>query len=160
MLRGAIAAALTPLRGGRLDEGAVAPYLEFLAAGGVDGALAMGTTGEGMLFDLEERKRIAGAFVAARGPLQLAVHAGMQATATTAALAEHAATIGADAVAVIPPPYFPLDDDALFAHLSRRCRCVCADAVLRLRVRAHRRVRRLARLCWTGCAMRAATSRG
>ena len=117
MLRGAIAAALTPLRDGRLDEGAVAPYLEFLAAGGLDGALAMGTTGEGMLFDLEERKRIANAFVAARGRLQIAVHAGMQATATTVALAEHAASIGAQAVAVIPPPYFPLDDDALFAHL-------------------------------------------
>jgi len=116
-LRGAIAAALTPLRDGRLDEGAVAPYLEFLAAGGLDGALAMGTTGEGMLFDLEERKRIANAFVAARGRLQIAVHAGMQATATTVALAEHAASIGAQAVAVIPPPYFPLDDDALFAHL-------------------------------------------
>jgi dihydrodipicolinate synthase/N-acetylneuraminate lyase len=42
----------------------------------------------------------------------------MQATAATVALAEHAAAIGADAVAVIPPPYFPLDDEALFAHLS------------------------------------------
>jgi dihydrodipicolinate synthase/N-acetylneuraminate lyase len=42
----------------------------------------------------------------------------MQSTAATVALAEYAATIGADAVAVIPPPYFPLDDDALFAHLS------------------------------------------
>ena len=117
MLRGAIAAALTPLRAGRLDEAAVAPYLDFLARGGLDGVLAMGTTGEGMLFDLDERKRIASAFVAARGPLQVAVHAGMQATATTVALAEHAASIGAQAVAVIPPPYFPLDDDALFAHL-------------------------------------------
>jgi len=117
MLRGAIAAALTPLHHGVLDEDAVEPYLAFLAAGGLDGVLAMGTTGEGMLFDLEERKRIASAFVAARGPLQVAVHAGMQATAPTAALAEHTASAGAQAVAVIPPPYFPLDDDALFAHL-------------------------------------------
>ena len=117
MLRGAIAAALTPLSDGRLDDGAVEPYLAFLAAGGLDGVLAMGTTGEGMLFDLEERKRIASAFVESRGSLQVAVHAGMQATATTVALAEHAASVGAQAVAVIPPPYFPLDDDALFAHL-------------------------------------------
>jgi dihydrodipicolinate synthase/N-acetylneuraminate lyase len=78
-----------------------------------------------MLFDLEERKRIATAFVEARGPLQVAVHAGMQATATTAALAEHAASLGADAVAVIPPPYFVLDDDALFAHL-RTAAVACA----------------------------------
>jgi dihydrodipicolinate synthase/N-acetylneuraminate lyase len=126
MLRGAIAAALTPLRGDRVDVDAIGPYAEFLAAGGLDGALAMGTTGEGMLFDLDERKQIASAFVeAARGTLQVAVHAGMQATSTTVALAEHAAAIGADAVAVIPPPYFPLDDDALLAHLGAAARA-CA----------------------------------
>ena len=119
MLRGAIAAALTPLRDGRLDEDAVEPYVDFLEAGGLDGVLAMGTTGEGMLFGLDERCEIASAFVdAARDRLQVAVHAGMQSTRSTVALAEHAASIGADAVAVIPPPYFPLDDDALLAHLT------------------------------------------
>jgi dihydrodipicolinate synthase/N-acetylneuraminate lyase len=119
MLRGAIAAALTPLRDGRLDVDAVAPYVAFLADHGLDGALTMGTTGEGMLFGLDERKQIAARFVeAGEGRLQVAVHSGMQSTADTVALAEHAAAIGADAVAVIPPPYFPLDDDALFAHLA------------------------------------------
>jgi dihydrodipicolinate synthase/N-acetylneuraminate lyase len=126
MLRGAIAAALTPLHDGAPDVDAVAPYVEFLAAGGLDGLLAMGTTGEGMLFGLGERKEIAGAFVdAAAGRLQVAVHAGMQTTRDTVALAEYAAAIAADAVAVIPPPYFALDDDALFAHLSAAARA-CA----------------------------------
>jgi dihydrodipicolinate synthase/N-acetylneuraminate lyase len=126
MLRGAIAAALTPLRENRLDEDAVEPYVEFLAAGGLDGLLALGTTGEGMLFDLDERREIASAFVdSARDRLQVAVHAGMQTTEDTVALAEHAAAIGADAVAVISPPYFPLDEDALFAHLAAAAH-VCA----------------------------------
>jgi dihydrodipicolinate synthase/N-acetylneuraminate lyase len=126
MLRGAIAAALTPLRDARLDPDAVAPYVRFLEDGGLDGLLAMGTTGEGMLFGLEERRAIASAFVeAARGRLQVAVHAGMQTTSDTVALAEHAASIGADAVAVIPPPYFPLDDHALLAHLVAAARA-CA----------------------------------
>ena len=119
MLRGAIAAALTPLRNGAPDLDAVGPYVDFLVAGGLDGMLVMGTTGEGMLFDLAERKAIAGAFAeAAAGRLRVAVHAGMQSTYDTVALAEHAASIGAAAVAVIPPPYFPLDDEALAAHLS------------------------------------------
>jgi dihydrodipicolinate synthase/N-acetylneuraminate lyase len=119
MLRGAIAAALTPVRDGVPDVDAVEPYIEFLADGGLDGVLAMGTTGEGMLFDLAERQEIASAFVdAAAGRLQVAVHAGMQTTRGTVALAEYAAAIAADAVAVIPPPYFPLDDEALFAHLA------------------------------------------
>jgi len=50
------------------------------------------------------------------------VHCGAQSTADTAELAAHAAEIGADAVAVIPPPYFPLDDAALAAHLVAAAR--------------------------------------
>src|SRR5207245_1628201 len=48
---------------------------------------------------------------------QVAVHAGAQTTADTVALAAHALEAGADAVAVIAPPYFPLDDEELFRHL-------------------------------------------
>ncbi|TML88232.1 MAG: dihydrodipicolinate synthase family protein [Actinobacteria bacterium] len=121
MLRGALAAAATPLRDGgdALDEDGFAPYVEFLATGGLDGILAFGTTGEGILLLPDERRRAAELFVdAARGKLQVAVHAGAQSTRDTVALAEHAASIGADAVAVISPPYFPLDEDALLAHLS------------------------------------------
>ena len=121
MLRGAIAAGLTPLRdeGNALDEDAVAPYVDFLAAGGIDGVLPLGTTGEGILLSPPERRRVAELFVtAADGRLQVAVHVGAQTTADTAALAAHAAEIGADAVAVIGPPYYPLDDDSLLAHFA------------------------------------------
>jgi dihydrodipicolinate synthase/N-acetylneuraminate lyase len=119
VLRGAIAAALTPLRDGVLDEPTFGPYAAFLAAGGLDGILALGTTGEGMLFSPLERRHVAELYVeACRGRLQLAVNAGAQTTADTVALAEHAASIGADAVAVIAPPYFPLDDESVFAHLN------------------------------------------
>ncbi|MGH2402768.1 MAG: dihydrodipicolinate synthase family protein, partial [Candidatus Limnocylindria bacterium] len=50
---------------------------------------------------------------------------GAQTTADTVALAAHAAEIGADAVAVIPPPYFALDTDALTAHFVAAARA-CA----------------------------------
>lgn len=81
--------------------------------------LVLGTTGESVLFSAAERREIAAAFVeAGRGRLQVAVHAGAQTTADTVALAEHAASIGADAVAVIAPPYFPLDEDELLAHFT------------------------------------------
>src|SRR5438552_1726395 len=64
MLHGAIAAALTPLTGGGTapDEEAVGPYVDFLASHGVDGILALGTTGEGVLFDLAVRRRSAARF--------------------------------------------------------------------------------------------------
>jgi dihydrodipicolinate synthase/N-acetylneuraminate lyase len=128
MIHGALAAALTPLRdgGAALDEDAFEPYVGFLADGGLDGLLALGTTGEGILFSLEERRRAAELFVAAaRGRLQVAVHCGAQTTADTLALAEHAAAAGADAVAVIGPPYFRLDPDALFEHF-RDAASACA----------------------------------
>jgi dihydrodipicolinate synthase/N-acetylneuraminate lyase len=125
VLKGAIAAAVTPLRdeGSTLDEDAVAPYVDFLAAGGIDGILPLGTTGEGIVLTVDERRRVAELFVtAAQGRFQVAVHAGAQTTADTAALAAHAAEIGADAVAVIGPPYYPLDDDALLAHFAAAAR--------------------------------------
>ena len=120
MLTGAIAAAATPLtHGGRdLDEGAVGPLTRFLADGGIDGALVCGTTGEGILLSPPERVRVAERFVEARPDgFQIAIHAGAQSTADTVALATHAKEIGADAVAVIAPPYFPLDEPALLEHL-------------------------------------------
>jgi dihydrodipicolinate synthase/N-acetylneuraminate lyase len=120
MLTGAIAAAATPLtHGGRdVDEGAVGPLTRFLADGGIDGALVCGTTGEGILLSPPERVRVAERFVEARPDgFQIAIHAGAQSTADTVALATHAKQIGADAVAVIAPPYFPLDEPALLEHL-------------------------------------------
>jgi dihydrodipicolinate synthase/N-acetylneuraminate lyase len=118
MLRGALAAALTPLwdGGSQLDERAFEPYAEYLSAGGVSGILAMGTTGEGILLSPEERARVITLFVDAG--LTTIAHCGAQTTADTVRLAAAAAESGAAAVAVIAPPYFRLDDAALMAHFE------------------------------------------
>jgi N-acetylneuraminate lyase len=117
MLRGALAAAVTPLADDRLDEDAVGPYVDFLADAALDGLLVLGTTGEGLLFRPEERRRVVEAFLSASaGRLQVAAHCGAQTTADTVVLAAHAAESGVDAVAVIGPPYFQLDDRALLEH--------------------------------------------
>jgi len=125
VLVGALAAAATPLRddGAALDEDAFGPYLEFLAAGGLDGILAFGTTGEGISLSVEERRRGAELFLG--GPLQVAVHCGAQTTADTVALAANAAESGAAAVAVIGPPYFRLDERELLDHFAAAARA-CA----------------------------------
>src|SRR5437588_11242336 len=99
MVRGALAAALTPLADGgeALDEAAFEPYVDFLAAGGLDGLLALGTTGEGFLLPLRLRMRAAELFLEAAMPrLAVAVHCGAQSTADTVRLAAHAAEAGAD----------------------------------------------------------------
>jgi len=126
MLRGALAAAVTPLRNERLDTDAVGPYVDFLIEHGVDGLLALGTTGEGVMFPPAHRREIAHAFLGvAAGRIQVAVHAGAQTTHDTVALAEHAAEDGADAVAVIAPPYYALDDEELLSHFEAAARA-CA----------------------------------
>ncbi len=121
MLRGALAASITPLRdgGAAIDEDGIGPVVDFLAAGGLDGLLALGTNGEGILLSQEERRRVAARFVeASAGRLQVAVHCGAQSTADTVALAAHAAEAGSDAVAVIAPPYFKLDEASLLEHFG------------------------------------------
>ena len=112
-----LAASVTPLTAGGagLDEDAVGPLVAYLEAGGVDGVFACGTTGEGVLLSDAERRRAAERFREACGGT-LIVHCGAQTTAGTVALAAHAAEIGADGAAVIPPPYFQLDDAALVEH--------------------------------------------
>jgi dihydrodipicolinate synthase/N-acetylneuraminate lyase len=121
VLKGALAAAVTPLRheGQALDDEAFAPYVEYLAAGRVDGIFVLGTTGEGILLSIDERRHAAALFVESAGEeLDVAVHCGAQTTAETVALAAHAAEIGADAVAVVGPPYYALDEEAIVRHFA------------------------------------------
>src|SRR5262249_52887947 len=61
----------------------------------------------------------------AGGRIQVAVHAGAQTTHDTVALAARAAEDGADAVAVIAPPYFALDEAELLHHFEAAA-SVCA----------------------------------
>ena len=127
-LEGAIAAAATPLReqGARLDEDAFGPYADFLVGADLDGVLAFGTNGEAVLLTVEERQRGLELWRDAIGGRALvAAHCGAQTTADTVALAAHAAESGADAVAVIGPPYFKLDPVAQRAHLVAAARA-CA----------------------------------
>jgi 4-hydroxy-tetrahydrodipicolinate synthase len=128
VLHGTLAASVTPLLAGglRLDEEAFGPLVDRYVDAGLDGILAFGTNGEGVLFSVEERRLGLRLFVeAAAGRLDVAAHCGAQTTADTVALAADAAEAGATAVAVIGPPYFPLDEPAQLAHFAAAARA-CA----------------------------------
>lgn len=126
-LRGSWAAAVTPLRDGgdQLDEGAFGPLMAFYGEGRLDGVLALGTTGEGVLLSEAERRRVAELMIAHAGPLGVIVHCGAQSTRETVSLAAHAAEAGADGVAVIAPPYFAFSGDELVRHYIAAARA-CA----------------------------------
>jgi dihydrodipicolinate synthase/N-acetylneuraminate lyase len=118
-LRGTLAASVTPLRdhGSAVDDDAFGSLVDFYVEAGLDGVLALGTAGEGILLSVDERRRVTDLFLqAVDRRLQVAVQCGAQTTADTVALAIHAAEVGGDAVVVIGPPYFPLDEQAQYAH--------------------------------------------
>jgi dihydrodipicolinate synthase/N-acetylneuraminate lyase len=118
-LRGALAASVTPLgdAGRDIDDAAFGPLVDFYVEAGLDGLMALGTAGEGILLSERERRLVADLFLqAADRRLDVAVHCGAQTTAETVALAAHAAEVGAAAVVVIGPPYFPLDEAAQYTH--------------------------------------------
>ena len=118
-LQGALAASVTPLRnaGQEIDDAAFGPLVDFFVDAGLDGFLALGTAGEGILLEEVERRLVADLFLqAADKRLQVAVQCGAQSTAETVRLAAHAAEVGADAVVVIGPPYFRLDERAQHGH--------------------------------------------
>ena len=120
-VHGTLAAAVTPLTGadGSIDADGIGGLVDFYARAGLDGILALGTTGEGILVSTDERRLAADEFVtSAHHRLAVVVHCGAQTTHDTIALAEHAAIHGADGVAVIPPPYFALDAEAIWRHFD------------------------------------------
>jgi dihydrodipicolinate synthase/N-acetylneuraminate lyase len=120
-ISGTLAAAVTPLRDGgdRLDLDALEPLVEFYAASGLDGALVLGTNGEGIMLEERERRRAAEVAAGAAGSFRVIVHCGAQTTAQTCRLAAHAAEAGAAGIAVIAPPYFAFADRELMDHFAQ-----------------------------------------
>jgi dihydrodipicolinate synthase/N-acetylneuraminate lyase len=114
--------------GATLDEQAFPALVDFFAENGLDGIFALGTTGEGLLLAIDERRRAAELFLeAGAGRLALVVHCGAQTTADSVALAEHAAEAGVDAIAAVAPPYYPFDEEELSRHF-RAVAAACAPA--------------------------------
>lgn len=131
--RGVITALLTPFtRGGeRVDTGALQALCEWQIKSGVHGLFPLGTTGEGPLVSVSERKR-AGQVVVdlAAGRVPVIIHAGHLRTSTSCELARHAAAIGADAVSVIAPYFYSYDEQALIDHFVTVARSVSRLPVL------------------------------
>ena len=159
-LHGAVAAASTPLRDGgtRLDEAAFAPYADFLAGAGLDGVLAFGTNGEAVLLSVEERRRGLEPGLEALPAFWWPRTAAPRRRRDTVALAAHAAASGADAVAVIGPPYFKLDPAAQRAHLVAAA-AACAPLPFYVYEFAATADTRSTRRCSRGYGRRRRTSR-
>ena len=84
---------------------------------GVQGIYVNGSTGEGLLLNLEERKQMAKAVVESVGKsMTIIVHVGCPSTQDAVELARHAAQLGVDALSAIPSVFYRLSEDSMENH--------------------------------------------
>ncbi|XP_056628410.1 N-acetylneuraminate lyase [Triplophysa dalaica] len=122
-LTGLVAATFTPLTAeGEIHLSVIGPYIDYLTeTQSVQKVFVNGTTGEGFSLTVDERKRLAAEWcLQGKGKLeQVIVHVGSMSIKDTQELAQHAASIGADGIAVISPSFFkPTNADALRMFLK------------------------------------------
>lgn len=111
----------TPLdeSGYGLNESAVEPLVNFLLEKGAGGLFPGGTTGEGILLDLDTRKRLHElTMVATAGRVPVLLHIGCNNVRDSIELAQHAEALGADAIVAVTPYFYPIPDSALLAHFK------------------------------------------
>ena len=115
---GIFPAVITPMDAdGALDPAALQKVLEFNMDAGVDGFWIAGGSGESVLLSDEENRRIAAISAeACRGRAVTIMHVGAATTARAAALAEHAARAGCDAVCCVPPFFYRRNDAEIVEH--------------------------------------------
>lgn len=105
---GIIPALITPFTDDNKVNGQMlSQMVEYFISLGVSGFYVCGSTGEGILLSEEERKTVATVVVdETNGRVPVIVHVGAPASYMAENLATHAAKIGADAIASIPPLYY------------------------------------------------------
>ncbi len=110
LLTGLVAATFTPMNGdGAIDLQRIPAVCDFVLGQGVDGLFVCGSTGESPSLTLDERMLVAQTYVeAAAKRVPVVVHVGHNSLSDARTLAAHAQQLGADAIAVVPPSYFPL----------------------------------------------------
>jgi 4-hydroxy-tetrahydrodipicolinate synthase len=119
MFRGSITALVTPLRNGRIDEEAFRNLIEWQIAEGTDGLVPVGTTGESPTLSHAEHKQVVEICVeTAAGRVPVIAGAGSNNTAEAIDLAQHAESVGADAVLVVTPYYNKPNQEGMYAHFK------------------------------------------
>ena len=119
MFHGSMVALITPFKDGMVDEKGLRELVEFQIAGGTDGLVPCGTTGESATLSHEEHCRVIEIVIdQARGRVPVIAGAGSNSTKETVYLADHARKSGADAVLLITPYYNKPTQEGLYQHFK------------------------------------------
>jgi len=119
MFRGTFTALVTPFREDAIDFNALQNLIESQIAAGIDGIIAVGTTGESPTLTHDERKEVIHCAIetANRRCLVLA-GTGSYSTREAIATTEEAEKLGVDGALLVAPYYNKPSQEGLFRHFS------------------------------------------
>ena len=106
---------------GHLDRAGLAAHVEFERQHGIAGVLALGSTGEFPHFSVDERKRVLATVAELAAPLPVIANVSDIRPRAAVELGRFAKSLGLPAVALMPPPFYPLsqaDVLAFFLHVA------------------------------------------
>ena len=116
-LEGSMVAIVTPMKDGAVDLRSLRDLVEFQVAGGTDGIIPCGTTGEAVTLTARERYEVIKAVVEqAKGRVAVIAGAGSNATAEAIEGVKAARELKADAALVVTPYYNKPTQEGLFRH--------------------------------------------
>ena len=119
MFRGTFTALVTPFRDGAIDFAALQNLIESQIAAGIDGIIAVGTTGESPTLTHDERKEVI-RFAIQTANRRCLVLAGTGSYSTREAIAatEQAEKLGVDGALLVAPYYNKPSQEGLFRHFK------------------------------------------
>ena len=118
-IEGCLTALVTPFRDGKVDFDGLARLVDWQIEQGVDGIVAVGTTGESATLDVEEHIAVIAAIVkAARGRVPVIAGAGGNATSEALELSRASEAAGANALLHVTPYYNRPSQEGLFRHFE------------------------------------------
>ena len=118
-MQGVYTAIVTPFSQGAVDFGKLRELVEFQIAGGVDGIVPVGTTGESPTLSFEEHMKVIEVTIeTAKKRCQIIAGTGANSTSEAIELTKHARTAGADATLQVTPYYNKPTQEGLYRHFS------------------------------------------
>ena len=126
-IKGFISAPFTPMNDDRsVNLDIIQDYSDYYVRNGVDGAFICGTSGEGFLLSLEERKKVAEKWIdSCPDDFKPIIHVGGPGVGDSKILAQHASEIGAFGIGTIAPVFFK---PARVDELVEYCEALAAAA--------------------------------
>jgi 4-hydroxy-tetrahydrodipicolinate synthase len=114
---GSFVAMVTPFKNGKVDEAKVRELVEMHVAGGTDGIIPCGTTGESPTLSHDEHRRLVELVVqTAGGRITVIAGTGSNATSEAVELTKHAERAGAHGALVVSPYYNKPTQEGLYRH--------------------------------------------